>query len=466
MSTGMTRDDGVSLIEALVSIALVSVVLTAVTSFFVGTVSATGQQRGKQIAVQVADSAMERVRALRGSSVKDGRIQGNAVDPVPAAAALLADTREWNQQATGATPVLTVVPTSDTVAGTEFRTRYYVGECALPAHGAPGARAADVDHCTTAVINAADAVRMFRVVAAVTWRDKYCPGERCVFVTSTLVSTQSVEPIFNLNDTAPDPVVENPTTRTSRVISPIDTQTVLDDVIGAYGGVPPLTITGTGVPPGVTLAANGRVSGTPTTACTCQVTLRVVDSRGRTGTTTFVWTVLSTPKLTPPGNQTTAVDTAVALPLINTGPGEGTLTWILTGTPPAGITFDAATGTFTGTPTAVSSAVSLTVRVTDSRQKFSEVQFTWRVAAWSVAAVPAKTSPRGSAISPVALTTVGGQAPFTWTVTGLPPGLTANTRTGQITGTPTTAGTNVVTVAVRDGRPETTSTQFSWTVTG
>jgi prepilin-type N-terminal cleavage/methylation domain-containing protein len=388
MPGGTSRDDGFSLIEVLVSIALVGVVLTAVTSFFIRTVSATGQQRGKQIAAHLADTAMERVRALKGSSITEGRIEATATNPLPAAAALLANTIEWNQPAVNATPLLPLELPLDTVAGTVYRTRFYVGKCALPAHTTEGALTAGVDHCTGAGAAAADAIGLFRVVAAVTWNDKNCTDALCVFATSTLVSMKSDEPIFNLNDTAPDPIIENPTKRTSRKIDPIDTQTVLDDVIGAYGGVAPLKMKGTNIPPGLTLAENGRISGTPTTAGKFTVKLTVTDARARSDTVEFVWTVLSTPKLAPPGNQITPVGATVHLPIVNNGPGEGILTWKLTGTPPAGITFDPATGVFAGVPTTAAPAVPLTVRLTDANQKFSEVQFTWTVNP----AAPAKPS--------------------------------------------------------------------------
>ncbi|HCT75010.1 MAG TPA: peptidase S8, partial [Micromonosporaceae bacterium] len=60
----------------------------------------------------------------------------------------------------------------------------------------------------------------------------------------------------------------------------------------------------------------------------------------------------------------------------------------------------------------------------------------------------------------------GGTAPYTWSATGLPAGLSISTSSGQITGTPTTAGTSNVTVTATDSSSpaKTGSASFTWTV--
>ncbi len=56
----------------------------------------------------------------------------------------------------------------------------------------------------------------------------------------------------------------------------------------------------------------------------------------------------------------------------------------------------------------------------------------------------------------------GGTPPYTWSATGLPPGLSINSSTGQVTGTPTTAGSYNVTITATGGGSG--STSFTWTV--
>jgi hypothetical protein len=58
-----------------------------------------------------------------------------------------------------------------------------------------------------------------------------------------------------------------------------------------------------------------------------------------------------------------------------------------------------------------------------------------------------------------------GQQRLTWSATGLPKGLSLDTRTGLVTGTPAAAGTSTVTVTVRNAANASTSITFVWTVT-
>jgi subtilisin-like proprotein convertase family protein/secreted trypsin-like serine protease len=60
----------------------------------------------------------------------------------------------------------------------------------------------------------------------------------------------------------------------------------------------------------------------------------------------------------------------------------------------------------------------------------------------------------------------GGTAPYTWSATGLPAGLSISASTGTITGTPTTAGSSNVTVTATDSSSPalTGSASFTWTV--
>jgi len=58
----------------------------------------------------------------------------------------------------------------------------------------------------------------------------------------------------------------------------------------------------------------------------------------------------------------------------------------------------------------------------------------------------------------------GGAPPYTWSATGLPSGLSINSSSGLISGTPTTANTYSVTVTATDTASHSGSTSFTWTI--
>jgi hypothetical protein len=80
-------------------------------------------------------------------------------------------------------------------------------------------------------------------------------------------------------------------------------------------------------------------------------------------------------------------------------------------------------------------------------------------AAVSVANPGARTDTTGTPTS-LQMSASGGTAPYTWAAISLPPGLTINSTSGLISGTPTTAGSFAVTVTAKDIANTTGSTSF------
>jgi len=129
----------------------------------------------------------------------------------------------------------------------------------------------------------------------------------------------------------------------------------------------------------------------------------------------------------------------------------GEVTWELldTATTPAGTTFDAEDGTISGTPTAVGSYGSYRVRATDSLGTTSvslpfTVEIREALPPGDGILVDAPGILRGRIavdfwFQPVA---EGATGTVTWSSVGgeLPPGVTLNTRTGRLSGRPTTVG--------------------------
>jgi Putative Ig domain len=80
----------------------------------------------------------------------------------------------------------------------------------------------------------------------------------------------------------------------------------------------------------------------------------------------------------------------------------------------------------------------------------------------TVANPGSRTGTVGTATS-LQLSASGGTSPYTWSATGLPPGLSISS-SGLISGTPSTAGSYSVTATARDATGATGSATFSWTI--
>ncbi len=166
------------------------------------------------------------------------------------------------------------------------------------------------------------------------------------------------------------------------------------------------------------------------------------------GSAAFVLTVNAAPALTAPPAQTTPVGDAVALPLTLTG-GTAPFAWTATGLP-TGLTVNATTGVVSGTPITTGTG-NVTVTVTDKFLKTATATFAWTVIPKPTitTAVVTYAGTAGSPITALPMTVSSGTPGYTWTATGLPPGVTIS-GAGVISGTPTTGSRFVTVVTVTD----------------
>ncbi len=133
---------------------------------------------------------------------------------------------------------------------------------------------------------------------------------------------------------------------------------------------------------------------------------------------------------------------------------------ITSGSLPPGLTLNTSTGAITGTPT-TAGTYNFTAQVVDSKGNTASASCSIVVSSLALGC-PTGTAQVGVAYSS-ALVASGGVAPYTFSITSgsLPPGLTLNTSTGAITGTPTTAGTYNFTAQVVDSLGNTATSSCS-----
>ena len=162
-----------------------------------------------------------------------------------------------------------------------------------------------------------------------------------------------------------------------------------------------------------------------------------------------------------PGTQTSDMTVADSVQMTATT-GAPTIVWSATGLPP-GLGIDPVTGLITGTPT-TAGTYSVKAIATDGFGLIGSASYTWTVNAVPSLANPGtQTVPVGQSFSEIPSLT-GGSPSFTWAATGLPAGLSVDSSSGIISGTPTAVGSSSVKLTATDGLGLATSATFTITV--
>ncbi|MDJ0754166.1 MAG: putative Ig domain-containing protein [Ardenticatenaceae bacterium] len=145
--------------------------------------------------------------------------------------------------------------------------------------------------------------------------------------------------------------------------------------------------------------------------------------------------------------------------------GNAPYTWSITsGSLPPGLNLNLSTGIISGTPTAIGS-YSFSIRATDSDGKAVVKDFEMDIIYPPLDIITSSPLPSGTIGVPYStiIEATGGVPPYSWSVISgaLPTGLSLNSATGEISGTPTTAGTFAFTIQVMDSAGQTDSGPFA-----
>ncbi|MBI5281168.1 MAG: putative Ig domain-containing protein [Candidatus Solibacter usitatus] len=248
--------------------------------------------------------------------------------------------------------------------------------------------------------------------------------------------------------------------------------TAYSQALGATGGTQPYTwaVTSGALPPGLTLAANGTIAGTPSTPGTFSFTVRASDSVGAQATRQLSLTISGGLGIATPALPNGSVGSAYSQALAASG-GSPPYTWsvvtggLVAGLPPPGLTLSAA-GVLSGIPT-TTGVSSFNVRVVDSAARESFRNFTLTIGV-GLLITTSPLLPNGAVGTQYSqtLSASGGAAPYSWTVTGgaLPPGITL-TGLGLVSGVPAAGGAFSFTARATDAVGATGTASFSLSIT-
>ncbi|WP_402719006.1 putative Ig domain-containing protein [Janthinobacterium rivuli] len=209
------------------------------------------------------------------------------------------------------------------------------------------------------------------------------------------------------------------------------------------------------LPVGLSLAANGTLSGTPTTAGAYSFSITATDSSTGSGPYTNVHAYSGTVAIAVPvaGAVTTTVAYGSSANPITLNLGGGAAVSVAVAAVPAHGTATASGTSITYTPTpGYSGSDSFSYTATNGSGTSAPGTVTVTVGAPTVSLAPASLpNPTAEAAYSTTLAATGGTAPYSYAVVGtLPVGLSLNTATGVLSGTTNVAGSFPFSIKVTD----------------
>ena len=233
----------------------------------------------------------------------------------------------------------------------------------------------------------------------------------------------------------------------------------------ATGGVPGYSFAATAgsLPAGLSLSSNGILSGTPAKTGDYRFTVQVTDSTGATASAGFLLTIKAPPlTITTSAFADAPLGTAFNTQFTATG-GVPPYVWGASGSIPSGTTFNGS-GVLSGTANSIG-AFQFTIQATDSVGTVATKAYSINITKQSLTIAGSAGNGQVGVPYSATFTASGGKAPYSFSASGLPAGLTFSG--SSIGGTPAAGsqGTYTVTVTVTDAAGATASATSSVTIT-
>ena len=234
---------------------------------------------------------------------------------------------------------------------------------------------------------------------------------------------------------------------------------------------------------GLSISDSGLITGTPAASKDFKVTVTVEDRHDAlvdaafspTASRSFMMRVRPPVTVSAIDNITIVQNTSMSIQVSASG-GQTPYAYSISGAP-LGIAIHSSSGNITGTPTKAGT-FTVTITVTDAHGRTGTGSFSMTVnaptpvSALTIAeindiTVKISAEQTNSPITPIQVSASGGQTPYQYSLSSTPAtgsGLTIDSSSGKITGTPTKAGTFTLAVTVTDKARKTATESFSMAV--
>ncbi|UZW83009.1 putative Ig domain-containing protein [Staphylococcus lugdunensis] len=218
----------------------------------------------------------------------------------------------------------------------------------------------------------------------------------------------------------------------------------------------PIKITISQLPNGVSYNSDTQeISGKPTQVGVYPITVTATDASGNVSTTSFAITArdITAPDVKPIENQTIEINTAISNILINATDDSGLPVNNTVSGLPDGVTFDSTTNTISGIPTTLGT-YPIEVMSKDNENNVTKTKFTIFVQDTTspvVNAIQSQTVEINTPINSIKIDAKDNSlGSVVNTVSGLPDGITFDSETNTISGTPTQTGTSKIVIISTD----------------
>ncbi|MET3664717.1 putative Ig domain-containing protein [Caulobacter sp. 1776] len=240
------------------------------------------------------------------------------------------------------------------------------------------------------------------------------------------------------------------------------------ETVATSGGAAPVTfaVSAGSLPTGLALnASTGAITGTPAAAGAYSFTIQATDNNGVTATQAYSGSITSGFAITTGTLPTPVLSIAYGQTVATSGGAAPVIFAVSSGSLPSGLSLDASTGAISGAPT-VAGPYAFTIQATDNNGVIATQAYSGTIASGLAITTGALPTPILGAAYSQTISTSGGAAPMTFAISAgsLPTGLSLNTSTGAITGTPTTAGTYSFTVQASDNNSVTATQAYGGTI--